>query len=83
MQSGAGPDVAYKRNPGRVPDDCHIRDDDGEFVGYRRVHVRLFGGWDSRVSGHTPWPSAGGRQSTKWSIDKPPHAFDIAEYEVA
>ncbi len=71
-------------NPGHLPEECIIRDDDGEVTGYRSVHVVLFGGFDSRKRGDAPWPSAGGRPSpTNWKISRPPHPYEIKEYEIA
>lgn len=69
-------------NPGRCPDDCAIvHPETGEITGYRRVHVRLRNGWTSHASGS--WPAADGRPPTRWSISRPAHPFDIAEYEIA
>lgn len=36
------------RNEGRLPPECVITDDDGNVTGHRAVHVRCFGGFDSR-----------------------------------
>ena len=74
--------MPYLRNPGRIPPECEIRDEQGNITGWRKVHVRTFGGWDSRKAGHEPWPAGGGRPPTKWKVDRPPHSFDIQEYEV-
>lgn len=74
--------MAYTRNEGRLPDECVVTSEDG-VTSYRAVHVRLHGGWDSRKAGAAPWPSAGGRPPTRWSIGKPPHNFDIAEWDLA
>lgn len=71
------------RNPGHLPRECVIHDEQGEVTGYRPVHVRLWGGLDSRKAGHAPWPSGGTRVATDWTISKPPHPFDIKEYEIA
>lgn len=73
--------MPYAPNPGLLPDDCLIHDEDGNFTGFRRVHVRLFGGYDSRERGHDPWPAAGARPPTDWRISKPPFPFEIKEYE--
>lgn len=82
------PDVVYLPNPGHLPFDCTIFDEDGQEIGFRQVHVRTFGTpktqpYDSKKAGHAPWPSAGGRPPTNWKVSNPPHAFEIKEYEVA
>lgn len=74
--------MPYLPNPGHVPPECEILDDDGNVTGHRKVHVRLFGGWDSRKAGHAPWPAAGGRPPTIWRISRAPHPFEIKEFEV-
>lgn len=52
--------MAYVPNTGRLPEACIVLDpESGEVKGYRSVHVRMFGGWDSKKSGHAPWPAAG------------------------
>lgn len=79
---GAGVENDMPSNPGRLPRECVIYDERGNVTGHRAVHVRLFGGWDSRKAGHAPWPSGGGRTPTDWSISKPPHPFQIKEYEI-
>ncbi|WP_179504378.1 MULTISPECIES: hypothetical protein [unclassified Sphingomonas] len=58
-------------------------DELGHVAGYRRVHVRLFNGYDSRAKGHEPWPAGGGKPPTQWAISRPAHPFEIREYEVA
>lgn len=75
--------MAYKPNAGKLPAACRIVDDQGEVTGYRKVHVRLHGGWCSRAAGHEPWPAGGGREATRWAVGKPPHDFDIKEWELA
>lgn len=72
-------------NQGRIPPECEIRDPEtGDITGHRAVHVVLFGGYDSKKAGHAPWPSAGGRpHQTVWRIDRPPHDYQIKEFEVA
>jgi hypothetical protein len=78
--------VAYQPNIGELPAESLIQevDEQGKLVitGYRAVHVRLFGGWDSQKTGNAPWPAAGRQPATRWSIEKPPHASDIEFYEV-
>ncbi|WP_371431355.1 hypothetical protein [Novosphingobium sp.] len=69
-------------NPGHLPDDCLVHDEHGNVTGHRGIHVRLFNGWDSKASGNAPWPSAGGRPPTVWTISRPPHPFEIREFEV-
>lgn len=70
-------------NPGYLPPECEICNETGEVVGYHRVHIRLFGGFDSRHAGHDPWPAYGQRPPTNWSIRSDnPHPFDIQFYEV-
>lgn len=71
------------QNPGHLPPECEVRDEDGNVTGYRAVHVRCFGGFDSRKAGHAPWPAAGGRPPTQWRISKPPHSSDIEFWEIA
>ena len=74
--------MAYEPNPGKLPDECVVEDENGN-VTHRAVHVRLFGGWDSRKAGAAPWPSAGRQPATRWAISKRPHNFDIEEWEIA
>lgn len=70
----------FKPNPGHLPFDCTIFDEEGQEAGFRRVHVILFNGWDSREHEHS-WPSVGLRAPlTGWEISKPPHPFEIKEY---
>lgn len=71
------------RNEGHLPPECEIRDEHGNVTGYRAVHVVLFGGLDTRKAGHAPWPAAGGRPPTQWRISKPPHPYEIMEWEIA
>lgn len=75
--------MAYQPNAGKLPAACRIVDDQGEVTGYRKCHVRLFGGWDSRVAGHDPWPAGGNREAISWRIGRKPHPFEIKEFEVA
>lgn len=82
--------MTYTPNPGHLPPECEIWADvetDGilsrSLVGYRNVHVRLFNGIDTAKRGDPPWPAAGGRLSTVWRISKPPHPFEIEEFEIA
>lgn len=73
-----------KRNEGRIPPECEIRDDAGNVTDWRNVHVRCFGGYDSRKAGHAPWPASTGRaQTTNWKISRPPFGFEIREFEIA
>lgn len=74
--------MAYQPNPGKLPDECVVEGENGN-VTHLAVHVRLFGGWDSKKAGYAPWPSAGGRPPNRWAISRPPHDYEIAEYEVA
>lgn len=73
--------MAYAPNPGHLPFDCTIFNEEGQEVGFRSVHVRLFNGWDSKKAGASPWPAAGARPPTRWEIDRRPHPFQIKEYE--
>ncbi len=75
--------MPYQPNPGRLPDECLVLDEQGEVVGYRPVHVRLFNGIDSKVRGDAPWSSANARQPTVWKISRPPHPFEIKEWILA
>lgn len=68
-------------NPGRCPSECEIRDDAGELVGFRRVHVTFFNGRTSREKSPQGYPS-GGRDACNWRIGKPPHPYDIQYFEV-
>lgn len=81
--------MAYQPNPGFLPPECVIHDPEtGEVIGYRAVHVRLFGkagnpGWDSKKAGSKPWPAKGGRPlDTNWRVSSPPHPYHIKEFEV-
>jgi len=71
------------RNPGHLPPECVVTDDNGEAISFHHVHVKLFSGWSSRGAGHQPWPSAGCRPPTDWKISRKPHPFQIEEYELA
>lgn len=66
-------------NPGHMPTACKIIDTDGNFAGYRRVHVVLRGGYDTRRLEPSGWAS-GGRGACDWALTGSP--FDIVEYEV-
>lgn len=72
--------MAYHPNAGSLPSACVIADDQGNVTSYRKVHVRLRQGYDTRKVGAAPWPSGGSRPPTRWSLSK--SAFDIIEYEV-
>lgn len=68
-------------NPGHLPPECIIEDEQGEVVGYRPVHVTLFNGWSSRKAGAAPWPS----RTSNWTIQRasvPSHGFDIEFWEI-
>lgn len=73
----------YQPNQGSLPDECLIRDEQGEVTGHRTVHVRLFGGIDTKARGDPPWPSAGARVPTRWKISRKPHPFEIKEWTLA
>ncbi len=75
--------MPLQSNTGSLPEACTVRDEYGEIASYRKVHVVLFGGYSSRAAGHAPWPAAGARPPTDWGIRKPPHDFDICEWEIA
>lgn len=75
--------MAYVTNVGELPWECIVRDENGKITGWRNVHVRLFGGYDSRKAGHPPWPADGARPATNWAISRRPHPFEIREWEVA
>lgn len=76
--------MAYQPNPGRLPEACLLRDDSGNVVGFRAVHVRLRCGYDSKAAGHQPWPSKGARGGdTNWKISRPGFPGDIEFWEVA
>lgn len=79
---GKGSDV--QDNPGHLPEDCEILDENGQNIGWKMVHVRLFNGWDSKAANSPPWPSNGSRAGpTVWKISRPkPHPFEIQKYEV-
>ena len=75
--------MVWQRNPGHLPEDCIIRDEDGEIAGYRAVNVVLFNGWSNTKAGSPPWPAGGGRPPTNWTIRRgDPHPFDIKGFEV-
>ncbi len=71
------------QNEGRLPPECEVRDEHGNVTGYRAVHVVLFNGLSTRKLGHAPWPAGGGRPPTNWRISKPPHPYEIMEWEIA
>lgn len=76
--------MPYLPNPGHLPDECVILDEDGQVTGFRKCHVRLRNGYDSCAAGAAPWPSFDNRQPrTRWKQDGRPHPFDILEYEIA
>jgi len=75
--------VTYSPNIGRLPQGSALRDEAGEVTGYRKAHVRLFGGYDSAKAGRDPWPTGGTRPPTKWSIERVPHPFDIESWSFA
>ena len=79
--------MPYQPNPGHLPEACIITETDDAGVehvtGHRSVHVRLFGGWDSKKAGAAPWPSAGRQPATRWAISRKPHPFEIEEFEIA
>lgn len=70
-------------NPGHLPDECIIFDDDGNVAGWRAVHVRLRNGYDTRKAGAAPWPAYGSRPPTRWKPDGKPHPFDIEFWELS
>lgn len=70
------------QNPGRLPPECVLESEAG-VITYRNVHVRLFGGYDSKKAGAAPWPAGGGRPPTRWSVSRVPHPFDIRAWELA
>lgn len=70
-------------NEGRLPPECEVRDEDGNVTSYRDVHVVLHNGFSTRKAGRAPWPAGGGRPPTNWRISKPPHDFEIKEWEIA
>lgn len=74
--------MAYEPNFGKLPDECVATDDDGA-VSYRLVHVRLFGGSCTKKAGAAPWPDAGRQPATRWAISRPPHPYEIEEWELA
>jgi len=59
------------RNPGSLPP---------EAAG-KRIHARLFNGHDTRAKDPQGW-AADGKNGCCWRISKPPHPYDIAEFEV-
>jgi len=74
--------VALQPNPGSVPPDCLILDEEGNVASFRKVHVVLFNGHSTRAAGQEPWPAGGTRPPTNWGLSKPPHPFEIKAYEV-
>lgn len=83
--------MAYQPNPGHVPRETEVWGDvetNGvlarSIIGHKAVHVRLFSGFDSRRAGHAPWPAKGGRPiDTNWRVSRPPHPYEIKEWEIA
>ncbi|WP_333837964.1 hypothetical protein [Novosphingobium sp.] len=74
--------MPLQTNPGRLPDDCVILDEEGNVTGFHKVHVVTFRGFSTRAADHAPWPAGGGRPPTNWAISTPPHDSDIQFYEV-
>lgn len=76
--------MAYQPNPGRIPPECIVTDEHDN-VRFRSVHVRLFGGIDSKARGDAPWPSGGSSPAApdQWKISRPPHKFEIEQWELA
>lgn len=74
---------AWRDNPGSLPRECIITNDDGFVTGYRPVHVRLFCGADTKADGDAPWPAGGGKPPTDWAISRQPHPFEIKQYALA
>lgn len=74
--------MALQPNPGSLPRDCIILDEEGNVTGFRKVHVVLFNGHSTRAAGQDPWPASGARPPTCWAISRPPHPFEIQSYEV-
>lgn len=58
-----------KKNPGYRPPEC---------VG-RKVHVRLFSGYDTKKRMADPWPADA---PTDWTISDPPHPAQIRGWEL-
>lgn len=75
--------MTMQPNPGHLPPDCVIRDEDGNIMAYQPVHVVLWNGWSSAATGNAPWPAAGRHPATNWRLSQPPHPFEIQAYEVA
>lgn len=73
--------MTYSVNIGELPQAAKVFDDDGLVSGYRKVHVRLRGGYDSKRAMADPWPAAGGRPGTRWMLDG--SQFDIIEWCLA
>jgi hypothetical protein len=71
--------MAFRPNRGECPPECIVRDDDGNITGFRRVHVRLRGGYTTVGREPSGWLSSG-RGGCRWTIRNDP--FDITEYEV-
>lgn len=74
--------MALQPNPGSLPRDCIVLDEEGNVIGFRKVHVVLFNGHSTRAAGQDPWPASGARPPTCWSISRPPQPFEIKAYEV-
>ena len=78
--------MTYSANLGRCPREAEIRAEDGGMAGYRKVHVILHNGHDTKGRGQDPWPAAqpyGSRSpSTVWRISQPPHDFEIKKWEI-
>ena len=66
-----------------MPAECVLFNEQGEPAGYRAVHVVLFNGWSSELTGNAPWPAGGGNPPTNWRISDPPHPFEIKAWRLA
>ena len=71
-----------RKNPGSLPLECEILEEHDQAAGFWPVHVILFNGHSTKAAGQPPWPSAGRFPPTNWRISKPPHPFEIQQYEV-
>ena len=75
--------MAFAPNPGEMPPQCLVRDDDGKATGaHRRVIVKLCNG---TIHGSEPVSTTGPKgwdaRTTRWSLTG--HPYDIVEWELA
>lgn len=75
--------MAWLLNYGEMPDECIVRDEDGNETGrYHRVIVRLRNGTEhGREPVSTTAPKGWDPRTTRWKLSD--HAYDILEFQLA